>query len=351
MTLELVHKFLNHLEHGVDSKEYIKEYIKDSGNVLISNGVIQAFYIKFGKDEIKYGNKSKDSREFWINTEEGLLSYYTTTEKQMKFLSVLQYWAEMVKVAVKVINRFKDMENRSKLLVDHSKFEFMGKIMFGLLHEINNPLSVAWLNAQMILDDIDDFNEEYKSMLKEIFNSLERIKKINEIFRGITKKELNIQRIDLIAVIKSSIDNVKSKVHGKCHINLVPDNWEPHYIKGDFSRLVMMFINLLNNAYEAILEANREKGLIEIGINSFNEGYIVSIKDNGIGMTREEITRIFEPFYTTKSSTGLGYGLMIVSEVCKNHKIDIEVYSRKGKGSKFVLRIPKDLKEARWNEN
>jgi signal transduction histidine kinase len=103
----------------------------------------------------------------------------------------------------------------------------------------------------------------------------------------------------------------------------------------------MVFVNLLSNAVDAIIQKKSQEGKVKIELFDFRTNYICKISDNGIGMEQDVVKNIFKPFYTTKSKTGLGYGMFFVSSVCSAHKIKINVTSKKEYGTTFTLVIPK----------
>ncbi|HEW92782.1 MAG TPA: HAMP domain-containing histidine kinase, partial [Thermotogaceae bacterium] len=292
---------------------------------------------------------SSDDKGICFRIDEIVLKYHMIDKRREYFLIV-----EWIISFAKIIKRFLDgfQNDKSVISVNTSRFELIGKILVGFFHEINNPLSSAILNTQLLFDELSskhEVNEFQIELTRDILQSLDRMKRINEIFRGfVIDDSKDFKDVDLIAVIKNAIDNLKSEMYGICSVNFVPDNWNPHIIKGNFSKLVLMFMNLIKNSFEAIIRADREKGLIEIEILDVENEFWVSIEDNGIGMTERELKKMFDPFFTTKSETGLGYGMMIVSDVCKEHNINVEISSKKNLGTQIVLKIPKG---ADGNEN
>jgi len=114
-------------------------------------------------------------------------------------------------------------------------------------------------------------------------------------------------------------------------------------ISMDVNKLQQAFLNLIKNAMESITEA---EGKITITVDKHGKNYIVTrISDTGCGMTAEEIEKIFSPEYTTKEK-GVGLGIPLAFEIIRGHGGDIQVISRKGKGTTFEVILPRE----RFNE-
>ena len=109
-----------------------------------------------------------------------------------------------------------------------------------------------------------------------------------------------------------------------------------HYVLCNPTELREVFINIINNA----LEAMPDGGCISFSTWSKDDIVFISISDNGEGMSAEIKKNIFDPFFTTKVATGTGLGLSTVYGIVKRHNGKIEVESKVGKGSTFILQFP-----------
>ena len=107
-------------------------------------------------------------------------------------------------------------------------------------------------------------------------------------------------------------------------------------VRGDKDQLLRLFNNLIKNAAQAILD--QERGKIEVHLAQENENCLIQVKDNGIGIPKEQIERIFEPNFTTKSS-GTGLGLAMAKSIVKQMGGNISVASEEGEGAIFEVRI------------
>ena len=109
------------------------------------------------------------------------------------------------------------------------------------------------------------------------------------------------------------------------------------YINGDYNRLKQVFINLIKNSIEAIPK-NRE-GIIKLCINLKKDNILISIEDNGIGISKNKINKIGEPFFTTKEK-GTGLGVRLSTEIIEQHNGSIKYVSKEGKGTKVIITLP-----------
>jgi signal transduction histidine kinase len=106
-------------------------------------------------------------------------------------------------------------------------------------------------------------------------------------------------------------------------------------IQADKSKLTIAFTNLVINAIEAM---EMDKGELDVSISSLQNGYSVSIRDNGKGIPEEYLPKLFEPFFTSKKN-GLGLGLAACYSIIESHKGTIHVESRVDKGSNFIVKF------------
>ena len=115
------------------------------------------------------------------------------------------------------------------------------------------------------------------------------------------------------------------------------------YINGDYNRLKQVLINLVKNSIEAI---NKDDGKIFISTNLNNNCFYIVIEDNGCGMSEEILSKIEEPFYTTKKN-GTGLGISLSKEILEAHNFKIEYKSNENVGTSVTITIPLDLANKR----
>ena len=155
------------------------------------------------------------------------------------------------------------------------------------------------------------------------FNDFNKIKIVKE------KIELNLLLEDIYDCFKIIIKSKNTK--------LIYNDREDEtiYFEGDYERLKQVIINLLKNSLESI----DKEGRIELSSNIYKKHLDIIVEDNGIGMTKEELERITEMFYTTKKS-GSGLGVALSNEIIKAHNGELIYTSEKNKGTKVIIRLP-----------
>lgn len=252
-------------------------------------------------------------------------------------------------------NKLKEMKSQ---LIQSDKMASLGTISAGIAHEINNPLSFLLTNMEVLKNysnDIFSFinekcndkileNDNMKfimSDLPELLNeSLIGIERIKDIVQGLRTfsraddgilKEININScIDVSLKLVSNELKHKSKIMNECKASKTN-------ILGSQGQLIQVFTNLLLNSSHAI----GDNGEIIVGNYNQNNNVICYVKDNGKGISKENINKLFTPFFTTKGAgQGTGLGLSISYGIVQKHKGKIWVESEENKGTTFFISIP-----------
>ena len=257
-----------------------------------------------------------------------------------------------------------------ELILQTEKMVSVGELAAGMAHEINNPLGGIILGCQNIkrrispdieknleiaaeIDiDLIKLNEYLeKRELTGVINNIQSLGErasriINEMLRFSRKNSILVEDIDITALIDKSIEFVSSEYNPKKkfnfkQINIVKEYTDRPVIKGKYVELEQVFVNLLQNASQAMQENNSEpKIVIRSYIN--NDFIVIEIEDNGSGMDENTIKRAFDPFYTTKEvGVGTGLGLSIAYFIITNaHNGTITIDSIKDRGTIFTIKLP-----------
>ena len=238
--------------------------------------------------------------------------------------------------AVTKMNR--DLKDYQKQLVQSAKLATMGEMTSEISHEIQNRISGISLWLQHLDSEIgaDDPKKEYLDEMKQgLSGFMEMLASLKDYYKT---PILNLQAIDLNQLVDNSLQFVEEKIGEKrvdVALNLADSLPK---IKGDEEKLTSVILNLLLNAVESLDINGKIK--IETDVDSRNENVVLTISDRGSGISEGDLSRVFYPFYSTKSG-GSGLGLAIASNIVSAHKGRIEVESEMGKGTTFkvVLRI------------
>ncbi|MGH9708931.1 MAG: ATP-binding protein [Candidatus Acidiferrales bacterium] len=219
------------------------------------------------------------------------------------------------------------------------KMAALGQLVSGVAHEINNPLAAIVGYSDLLLEN-PDISESAKDDLRIVLQEAERTKDIvQNLLHFARQTPARREPLDVHSVLRQvlqlrSYGSTGQDVEVLEHFNLSLPR-----IFGDAHQLQQVFLNILNNAYDAVHETQRA-GRIEI-ITSELEGMVeITIRDNGTGISDAE--RIFEPFYTTKEAgKGTGLGLSICYGIVREHGGEVSCANNPdGVGSTFLVRLP-----------
>lgn len=219
----------------------------------------------------------------------------------------------------------------------------------GVAHEIKNPLGSISIYIQLIekiiKKNIDNSSQcflelkDYCAIIKEEIGRLEDT--INSFLFSVRKLELNLEEININSLILSTVDFLKYEIENN-NINIE--------IKFDRDNLIMRIderyikqslINIIQNAIDSILEKNEKnyKKEIQIKLKTIDNFALITIKDNGMGIKEELLSKIFEPYFTTKRH-GTGLGLTNVARIIEAHNGNINIESEYKKGTKVIIKLP-----------
>lgn len=245
---------------------------------------------------------------------------------------------EFESLVVSLNNMIDELNKRSKQLIQAQKLASLGRLTSGVAHELNNPLNNISTSIQILIEEIEEDNLEYKKELligaeKEVERGKEIVRSLLEFAR---ERTLTLKQVNFKDLVDSAIKHVKSEIPDNIHLKVeVPDN-----IQATVGlRIKSVIINLIANAVHAMKNGG------EITIKAKNEfdkeGFSFQVIDTGEGIPQNVITKIFDPFFTTKEvGKGSGLGLSITYGIMEQHRGNISVSSEVGKGTTFTCFLP-----------
>ncbi len=216
------------------------------------------------------------------------------------------------------------------------KLAALGGLAAGVAHEIRNPLSSIKGFATFFMGRFDENTEEKKAaeiMIREV-ERLNRV--ISELLEFARPSELKVRETDIGEVLEHSLRLVEEDARSKGVVTeFVGTNHVPNALI-DPDRFFQVLLNLYLNAIEAMEEGGR----LWVGVSGTDDGKIeIEVTDTGKGINMADISRIFDPYFTTKSK-GTGLGLAIVHKIVEAHGGEIRVTSTRGVGTTFFITIP-----------
>lgn len=224
-------------------------------------------------------------------------------------------------------------------LIQSEKLAAVGQLAAGVAHEINNPLAAIIANAQLLNREVSDDDIDTKDSLNLIEIAGTRASQVVKNLLGFARKEqYDFQNMDLNETIHNALSLVQHEINSRpIRIDLELEDNLPR-LNGSKDHLQGVWINLVMNAIDAFED---QPGVIVINTQYVNEEFRVTISDNAKGIPEEKLTRIFEPFYTTKDAgKGTGLGLSLCHRTVKQHGGIITAESKIGKGTKFIVTLP-----------
>ncbi|MHB0874953.1 MAG: GAF domain-containing protein [Anaerolineae bacterium] len=229
-------------------------------------------------------------------------------------------------------------------LFESSKLASIGQLATSIAHEVNNPLTVIVGNAEVLLLDLPA-DDEMRSTIEMILRAARRAARIvQNVLDLSSQRQYDMAEVDLETNLAEAVELVAYPLR-KAGIEptLAVDDGLP-LLTASANHLKVVWMNLLLNARDAIVRAQRREGRVELRAGAAGDGTAyISVSDNGTGIGDEDRERLFQPFHTTKTAgQGLGLGLYNAYNIVKQHGGRIEVLSKLGEGSTFTVHLPLD---------
>ena len=302
-------------------------------------------------------------KEKYERTEVILLTGHANTEdgvegiklKAFDYLSKpieLEHLAEKIRQAYQKILREEEKKREAEFrdrmeqrMIAAERLASLGTLAAGVAHEINNPLAimndaVGWLKLLLQKEELKDMplKQQFEKGLDKIEKSVERAKKITHQLLGFVRKgDEVVSQVNLGQLAEESIQLIHQEAKHK-EIDFVVQGEPSETVLSDPYQLRQVFINLLTNA----VHATGPKGKVSVSIRPEGEGVTLEIADSGEGIPEENLERIFEPFFSTKSTgVGTGLGLFVTRGIIEKLGGAIEVESDAGKGTSFKIHLPR----------
>lgn len=280
---------------------------------------------------------------------------------------------ELIREKRKLEKALQDLKETQQMLIQSEKMNALGHLVSGIAHEINNPIAFVNNNLHELKKQVCDLTEAYLAMESEIIsgiskdpkgmtnkyrsqydldfilddlpfiisdtqNGTQRVKEIVEDLRRFSRlDESDLKHIDIIENFKSTLSFLKHDLEKK-KIDLKIDSPATLYIDCFPGQLNQALVNVMLNAIDAV----DISGTIKVKITTNDGRMTFKIEDNGCGIEKTNLEKIFTPFFTTKPvGSGTGMGLSITYKIITDlHKGNIEVLSKRDIGTTIVIEIP-----------
>ncbi len=245
----------------------------------------------------------------------------------------------------------RDVSNERKQeasVIESERINAIKNLAAGLAHEIGNPLNALNIHLQLLSRELREVKDEAvrKSLqeLTEVARSeIARLDAINTQFLGAIRPRNPVLMPESPAeVLEETLKILKSEFKNRAITVSVDIPEAVPSVRLDRQQIKQVFFNLIKNALEAMPDGGSLRIVFGVG-DAFVD---ISFIDSGVGIPKEDLGTIFEPYHTTKKK-GSGLGLMIVQRIVEDHAGEIEVASKPGQGACFKIRLPRNERRVR----
>lgn len=243
--------------------------------------------------------------------------------------------------AVIILSDITEDRQKREETIESQKSQMVSMLAAGVAHEIGNPLNSINIHLQLLermlkREVTDEMREEALDAVKITREELDRLDNIiNHFLKAVRPAQLDLEPVQINRLLEDSLRFMRQELENRDI--LTEASWPATIpiIAGDANQLRQAFYNIIKNA----LQAMPDGGLLRIDCTIKDKWLNISFADTGVGITSEEISRIFDPYFTTKKE-GNGLGLLVVERICRDHGGDLSIESEANKGTIFRIRLP-----------
>ncbi|MEM1158925.1 MAG: ATP-binding protein [Verrucomicrobiota bacterium] len=239
---------------------------------------------------------------------------------------------------------------RTREVIESERVNAVTMLAAGVAHELGNPINNLNIHLQLMERDTrnlpEDLKEQMRASIDVARQEVSRLDTIiHEFLQAIRPTVPDLNPVDLQVIVCETVSLLEREVSNQ-NI-LIELDFEPDLplIQGDEGQLKQVFYNLIKNA----LQAMAEKGILTVSGKMDGPWVSLSFRDNGEGISMEDIPQVMQPFYTTKKR-GSGLGLMIVQRIVREHGGQMEIESNRGQGTTVRLKFPWKSKQVKMLE-
>jgi signal transduction histidine kinase len=232
-----------------------------------------------------------------------------------------------------------EKERLKQELFQVEKLAYVGNLASSVAHEIKNPLTAIKTFVEYFPQKFEDaeFKERFERLIPQEIKRIENV--VYQLLDLSRPRTPNFKPINIINTIDTTLSLLENNLKLK-NITVKKDfSQDEITVQADEEQLKQVFLNLFLNSIQAMSEG----GILEISINLCpsvaSKSVLICVKDNGVGITEDNLKKLFTPFFTTKKE-GVGLGLMITKEIISQHRGNIKVESKIGEGTKFLIELP-----------
>jgi len=243
------------------------------------------------------------------------------------------------KGAVAVIHDITELKKYEEEAKRAERLSALGNLAAGVAHEIRNPLNAIAITAQRLKSEFfpQKDQEEYGSFTQIILDEIKRLDNTINQFLSLAKaQKLNLVPTDMSKFLNEVVDLAEIEGNQK-DIHLTREIHSLPEIRIDPGELKKALLNIMLNGVQATPSSGKLS--VRSHLDDLQRNIVIEIKDSGGGISKENLSKIFQPYFSTKEK-GTGLGLSIAFRIISDHKGKIEVKSEVGKGTIFIIKLP-----------
>ncbi|RSK29016.1 GHKL domain-containing protein [Bacillus sp. HMF5848] len=248
------------------------------------------------------------------------------------FINIVTIW-----LIIQIYDSITENEKLSFEVQRTERLNTMAQLAASVAHEIRNPMTTVKGFMQLLLAK-QDIPTEDKQFIKISLDELQRANDILNDYLSLARQPLseNMEHIDL----NKEIDHVLNSMYAFASLHDISINVEktasPLIVQAQSEKIRQILLNIIKNAIEAV---PTKKGVVKISLFSSQQNAIIQIEDNGIGISKTDLSKLGQPFFSTKQD-GTGLGLMVCYNIIKLFGGKIDVQSKLGVGTTFIIQLP-----------
>jgi len=229
------------------------------------------------------------------------------------------------------------VQEREEEKLRAARLAMVGKMAAQIAHEVRNPLSSIGLNTELLEDELGDNASEARELCRAIHTEVNRLTEVTETYLGLRGGKPRLAKESLNTIIGDLVGFVRNDLASR-QVTLETE-LDPEDPTGtiDANQIRQCLINLVRNAADAV--SAQGGGRVVLRTRGTRDRVEIAVEDNGVGIERDALPRLFDPFFSTKEG-GSGLGLALTHQIILDHGGDIHVASRVGRGTTFTLSVP-----------
>lgn len=271
------------------------------------------------------------------------------SNRELKLASAL---ANQAAIAIENARLFGDLEqslldlhDAQSQLVQAARLSALGELAAAVAHQIKNPLTTIMGDAEMLMEDLSPDQSAHESA-KAILRAGKRAKTVVDRLLNMARHDGDLVHLDVNETIGATLALISSQLQANGNLLEVQLTRNLPLIDGWPGQLEDVWLNLLLNSRDALMESGPGTISITSGLTPAGDTIEVNVRDSGSGIPQEHIPRVFDPFYTTKPpGKGTGLGMYICRQIVEQHKGDIRVSSEAGRGTHITVTLPVSVDE------